>query len=83
LGAKYQESNRYKNFGSCLRRIEINEFRGIEGIVLSLDFPVTAISGLNGAGKSTVGQLAICGYRKPTTALQYKRLYVKDFFQFL
>lgn len=80
IGAKYQESNRYRNFGSCLRHIEINGFRGIDGVDLSLDFPVTAISGLNGAGKSTIGQLAICAYRKPTTALQYKRLYVKDFF---
>ena len=78
--AKYQEANRYKNFGSCLRHIEINGFRGIESVDLSLDFPVTAISGLNGAGKSTIGQIAICAYRKPTTALLYKRQYVKDFF---
>lgn len=78
--AKYQESSRYKNFGSCLRHIEINGFRGIEGIDFSLEFPVTAISGLNGAGKSTIGQLAICAYRKPTTAIHYKRQYVKDFF---
>ena len=80
LAAKYQEANRYKNFGSCLRRMEINGFRGIEKVNLSLDFPVTAISGLNGAGKSTIGQLAICAYRKPTTAIHYKRQYVKDFF---
>lgn len=80
LAAKYQEANRYKNFGSCLRHMEINGFRGIEGVDLSLDYPVTAISGLNGAGKSTIGQLAICAYRKPTTAVHYKRQYVKDFF---
>jgi len=80
LSAKYQEANRYKNFGSCLRHIEVNGFRGIEGVDLTLDFPITAISGLNGAGKSTLGQLAICAYRKPTSALKYKRQYVKDFF---
>lgn len=80
LASKYQESNRYKNFGSCLRHFEINGFRGIESVNLSLDFPVTAISGLNGAGKSTVGQLAMCAYRRPTTAVHYKRQYVKDFF---
>lgn len=80
LASKYQETNRYKNFGSCLRHIEINGFRGIDEIDLSLDYPVTAISGLNGAGKSTIGQLAICAYRKPTTAVHYKRQYIKDFF---
>ncbi|WP_217511852.1 ATP-dependent nuclease [Vibrio metschnikovii] len=78
--AKYRQENRYKNFGSCLRNVEINGFRGLKEIEISLDFPVTAISGLNGAGKSTIGQLAICAYRKPTTALNYKRQYVKDFF---
>lgn len=80
VSAKYKEVNRYKNFGSCIRHIEINGFRGIEGVDLSLDFPVTAISGLNGAGKSTIGQLVICAYRKPTAALKYKRQYIKDFF---
>lgn len=49
-------------------------------MTVSLDFPITAISGLNGAGKSTLGQLAICAYKKPSTATNYKRLYVKDFF---
>ena len=38
------------------------------------------ISGLNGAGKSTLGQLAICAYKKPSTSVDYKRLYIKDFF---
>ena len=80
LAAKYRAKNRYQNFGSCLRKVEINGFRGIEGISLSMDFPGTAISGLNGAGKSTIGQLSICAYRKPTTAQKYKRQYVKDFF---
>lgn len=80
LAEKYQETNRYRNFGSCLRQIKINGFRGIEDVDLCLDYPVTAISGLNGAGKSTIGQLAICAYRKPTTAVHYKRQYVKDFF---
>lgn len=49
-------------------------------MTVNLEFPITAISGLNGAGKSTLGQLAICAYRKPTTSVDYKRLYIKDFF---
>ncbi len=80
VAGKYQETNRYSNYGACLRSIDINGFRGIEGLTITLDFPVTAISGLNGAGKSTIGQLAVCAYRKPTTAIDYKRQYVKNFF---
>lgn len=49
-------------------------------MTVNLEFPITAISGLNGAGKSTLGQLAICAYKKPTTSVDYKRLYIKDFF---
>jgi len=55
-------------------------FRGISDLTLGFDFPIMAISGLNGAGKSTIGQLAICGYKKPTTAVNYKRFYVTNFF---
>ncbi|MCK7576485.1 MAG: ATP-binding protein [Chromatiales bacterium] len=47
---------------------------------VEIEFPITAITGLNGAGKSTIGQIAICGYKKPQTSVQYKRLYIKDFF---
>lgn len=80
LAGKYAIKNRYANFGACLRTVYIDGFRGITSLNLNLDYPITAISGLNGAGKSTLGQLAICGYRKPTTAVDYKRQYIKDFF---
>lgn len=80
LAHKYAAKNRYANFGPCLRQLFIHGFRGIRDMTVTLDFPITAISGLNGAGKSTLGQLAICAYKKPTTAMNYKRLYVKDFF---
>jgi predicted ATPase len=80
LQSKYIEKNRYSNFGPCLRKVHIDGFRGINSIDLELDFPITVVSGLNGAGKSTVGQLAICAYKKPSTSVEYKRLYIKDFF---
>lgn len=80
LAAKYAVKNRYANFGPCIRQLQVHGFRGIRGMTVDLEFPITAISGLNGAGKSTLGQLAICAYRKPTTSIDYKRLYVKDFF---
>lgn len=80
LQEKYSEKNRYSNFGPCLRKVHIDGFRGIYSIDLELDFPITAVSGLNGAGKSTIGQLAICAYKKPSTSVAYKRQYIKDFF---
>ncbi len=80
LATKYAVKNRYANFGPCLRQLQVHGFRGIRGMTVDLEFPITAISGLNGAGKSTIGQLAICAYRKPTTSVGYKRLYIKDFF---
>lgn len=80
LKSKYVEKNRYANFGACLRKVHIDGFRGINSIDLELDFPITVVSGLNGAGKSTVGQLGICAYKKPSTSFEYKRLYIKDFF---
>ncbi|EME2569461.1 TPA: AAA family ATPase [Escherichia coli] len=83
LKCMYFDKNRYSNFGSVIKSLEINGFRGIKKLTLNINFPVTAISGLNGAGKSTLGQLAICAYKKPVTAREYKRLYIKDFSLYL
>jgi len=77
---KYAPGRRYANFGTVIRSIEIDGFRGINGLSIPFDFPITAISGLNGSGKSTIGQICLSGYRKPTTATDYKRFYVRDFF---
>lgn len=46
---------------------------------LAFDSPITAFSGMNGTGKSTIAQLLTCGYRKAVTAA-LPRYYVKDFF---
>lgn len=80
LNAKFQPSTRYANFGSALRSITIQGFRGITDLSINFDFPITAISGLNGAGKSTVGQLCLGAYKKPTTLHGFRRFYVRDFF---
>lgn len=56
----------------------ITGFRGMD-CELEFEYPVTAVTGLNGAGKSTVGQLLLCAYKRLSTA-DYKRFYVKDFF---
>jgi ABC-type cobalamin/Fe3+-siderophores transport system ATPase subunit len=80
LEAKYRQENRYSSFGPVLQSLRIRGFRGIQDLTVKLDYPVTAISGLNGAGKSTVGQLCLGGYRKPMTLRGFKRFYVRDFF---
>ncbi len=80
LKEKFAPGRRYANFGPVIRSIEINGFRGIEGLTIPFDFPVVAISGLNGSGKSTIGQITLSGYKKPSTTTEYKRFYVRDFF---
>jgi len=77
---KYDRQRRYTNFGPTIRSITIDGFRGINGLTVPFEYPIAAISGLNGSGKSTVGQICLSGYKKPTTATDYKRFYVRDFF---
>lgn len=77
---KFKPQNSYGNFGATIQEIIINGFRGINGMSIKFEFPITAISGTNGSGKSTIGQIAVCGYKKPMTDKIYKRRYVKDFF---
>lgn len=80
LKEKYAPGRRYANFWPVIRSIEIDGFRGINGLTIPFDFPIVAISGLNGSGKSTVGQISLSGYKKPSTATEYNRFYVRDFF---
>ncbi|MFM7021510.1 MAG: ATP-dependent nuclease [Flavobacteriales bacterium] len=80
LKNKFTGSNLYSNFGAVIKSITINGFRGMNGVKVDFEYPITAISGTNGAGKSTIGQLIVCGYKKPQTDQIYRRRYVKDFF---
>lgn len=80
LEAKYVPAHRYANFGPVLRSVRIDGFRGINNLEVPFEYPVVAISGLNGSGKSTIGQISLSGYKKPSTATDYNRFYVRDFF---
>jgi predicted ATPase len=79
LAGKFKADNRYPNFGPIVQSLEIRGFRGVAELALTFESPITAFSGLNGTGKSTIAQLFTCGYRKAVTAA-LPRYYVKDFF---
>lgn len=70
---KYRESNKDKNLRKWftndysrrfLRKIKLNEgnLRGINSLDISFTFPITAIAGRNGAGKSTILAMSCCAY---------------------
>lgn len=51
-----------KNYDKYLLKIFIEKARGFEKRPISFDFPVTAIVGVNGGGKTTVLGAAACAY---------------------
>lgn len=70
---KYRESQKDKqlrkrfandNAHALLRRIILKEgvLRGINALDITFQYPITAIAGRNGAGKSTILALACCAY---------------------
>lgn len=79
LAGKYDLKHRFSNFGPILNSVAIDGFRGVQAEV-NFEYPVTALSGFNGSGKSTIGQLLLCGYKKLTTEAGTKRFYVANFF---
>lgn len=79
LASKFLPQNRFANFGPIIVSANVSGFRGVH-VDLNFEYPITALSGFNGSGKSTVGQLLLCGYRKLTAAVNSKRFYVANFF---
>ena len=79
LSSKFSKQNRFANFGAALVSAKIQGFRGID-VDLDFEYPITALSGFNGSGKSTIGQLMLCGYKKMSSAIAARRFYVANFF---
>lgn len=77
---KWKPANRVGVFGAVLTGMKICGFRGLV-MDSTLEFlsPITVLSGLNGAGKSTVLQLAACGF-KAVSGRPVDRQYIKDYF---
>lgn len=81
LQKQFQKKTRYANFGPIIAKAVIKGFRGIDDLTISFESPITAISGLNGTGKSTIAQLMTSAYKKPSTdSTEYKRHHVSNYF---
>ena len=76
LLSMYKPEKIYENFGDVIRKLTIKGMKGTN-CAITFDFPITAISGFNGAGKSTIAQIALSAYNSPS---EEKRKYLKDFF---
>lgn len=69
--AELTEKVKKRSFGHYLTEIKLTNVRAFKGQKITLDFPVTAIIGTNGGGKSTILGAA---------ALAYKAVKPGDFF---
>lgn len=66
-------------------QLQTGQLRGINNLELTLQFPITAIAGRNGAGKSTILALASCAYHNSKDGFrlpkrQYPYYTFRDFF---
>lgn len=78
---QFSKKTRYANFGPTISKAVIKGFRGINDLTIEFQSPITAISGLNGTGKSTIAQLMTSGYKKPSTeSKDYKRHHISNYF---
>lgn len=63
-----------KNFGQYLAKLVMKKVRGFSEVPIVFDFPVTAIIGPNGGGKTTVLGSAACAYKD----IQPRRFFAKS-----
>ncbi|WP_088893550.1 ATP-dependent nuclease [Leptolyngbya ohadii] len=62
-----------KNYGKYLLKISIEKARAFQGRSINFDFPVTAIVGINGGGKTTVLGAAACAYKTVKPSLFFAK----------
>jgi predicted ATPase len=67
-------NNRYSNFGNCINKITVNGVRGHTTTSVEIRSPITAFSGFNGTGKSTLLQLAAAAYKADSS-----HFFISDF----
>lgn len=76
LKKKFEVANRYPNFGDALMRMDVQGFRSHSGTLLEVRSPITAFSGVNGVGKSTLLQVAAVAFKRPGNERNY---YLSEF----
>ncbi|ONM90952.1 ATP-dependent nuclease [Pseudomonas aeruginosa] len=62
-----------RNYGKYLFKISIGKARGYENKVITFDFPVTALIGPNGGGKTTVMGAAALAYKSIKPSLFFSK----------
>lgn len=67
------EKVRNRNYGKYLLKIIVAKARGIENRTIEFDFPVTAIVGPNGGGKTTILGAAAILYKSVSPALFFAK----------
>ena len=77
IGERF-EKQPFQNFGNIIRKMVVRGVRCHTDTVINILNPITAISGLNGTGKSTLLQLAASAYRGEQ-ALTGRPFSVSDF----
>ena len=65
LQRKFDQRDRFANFGEVLTKITVSGFRGHSDTIIDIRSPITAFCGVNGCGKSTLVELAAAAYRPP------------------
>lgn len=62
-----------KNYGKYLFKISIEKARAFQDVSISFEFPVTAIIGINGGGKTTILGSAACAYKTVKPSLFFAK----------
>ena len=67
-----------QNYGTYLRRIKLNKVRAFNEEVVDFDFPVTALIGTNGGGKSTILGAAAIAHKSIRPGLFFPKSSIGD-----
>ena len=72
------EKVRRKNYGKYLFRVRLEKIRSFSGATVNFEFPVTALIGPNGGGKSTILGAAGCAYKRIKPSLFFPKSSIGD-----
>jgi hypothetical protein len=66
------------NYGAYLRRTKLFKVRAFQDETVDFDFPVTALIGTNGGGKSTILGAAAIAHKSIRPALFFPKSFIGD-----